>query len=82
MILTEAPIANDIEHRSIEELEQVEAYLHEHGLHAQATDVSFMIGEKIMEGVRSGTIPTSPESDTMATINAVKELVKKQHGND
>ena len=77
----ETPVKNDIANRSIEELEQVEAYLHQHGLHAQATDVSFMIGEKIAEEIKAGRIPTYPESDTMKTLEAVQELVRRRHGN-
>jgi len=76
----EAPVTNDISNYSIEQLEDMKSYMHQHGLHAYALDLQFVIADKIMEGVEDGEIPTYPESDTKATLKAVKELVRKQHG--
>lgn len=74
------PVKNDLDNYSIEQLENIKGYMHQHGLHAYALDLQFVIADKIMDSVEKGEIQTYPESDTQATVKAVKELVRKQHG--
>ena len=75
-------INNDIDHKSISELEQVEAYLHEQGLHAQAVDVRVLIAEKIMDKVHKGEINTSPRTDKKELFQSVKNLAASTNGNN